>query len=367
MTGSGAPGREAAVALQRAILGPSQLPDGFAVRYQPAVSPLKVGGDWCDTVELRDGRIGIVVGDCVGRGLEAAAVMGQLRSACRALLLQDTGPAQTLTALDRFAATIPGADCSTVFCGVLDPQTGQLIYSSAGHPPALVGLPDGQIQSLDGGGSIPLAVRPEIKRPEAEYVVPGRATLLLYTDGLVERRRQSLDEGMAKAAAALLRRRSDPMDELATGLMDELAPASGYEDDVALLVYRHPGPLEIAVPAEFTQLAPLRATLRSWLQRCGLQQLAVQNVLVAAGEACANAMEHGCGLDPTQHIQVSGTVTADDIELKVADGGQWRQPRPVEDIQRGRGLALMRGLVNRVTVTTGIAGTTVNLQTRITS
>ncbi|MFI5734915.1 SpoIIE family protein phosphatase [Kribbella sp. NPDC051587] len=359
--------REAAIALQRAILGPSQLPDGFAVRYQPAASPLKVGGDWYDTVELMDGRIGIVVGDCVGRGLEAAAVMGQLRSACRALLLQDAGPAQTLTALDRFAATIPGADCSTVFCGVLDPQSGQLIYSSAGHPPALVGLPDGNVQSLDGGGSIPLAVRPEINRPEAEYVVPARATLLLYTDGLVERRRESLDTGMAKAAAALLRRRSDPMDELATGLMAELAPATGYEDDVALLLYRHPGPLDLAVPAEFTQLAPLRATLRGWLQRCGLQQPAVQNVLVAAGEACANAMEHGCGLDPDQHIQVSATVTADDVQLKVKDGGQWLQPRPVEDIQRGRGLVLMRGLVHRVTVTTGSTGTTVNLQTRITS
>ncbi|MEV8371120.1 SpoIIE family protein phosphatase [Kribbella sp. NPDC056861] len=359
--------REAAIALQRAILGPSQLPAGFAVRYQPAASPLKVGGDWYDTVELMDGRIGIVVGDCVGRGLEAAAVMGQLRSACRALLLQDTGPAQTLTALDRFAATIPGADCSTVFCGVLDPQSGRLVYSSAGHPPALLGLPDGSVQPLDGGGSIPLAVRPEIQRPEAEYVVPARATLLLYTDGLVERRRESLDAGMKKAAEALLRRSGDPMEELATGLMTDLAPSTGYEDDVALLVYRHPGPLDLAVPAEFAQLAPLRATLRSWLQRSGLQPPAVQNVLVAAGEACANAMEHGCGLDPAQRIQVSGSVTADDIQLKVADGGRWRQPRPVEDIQRGRGLALMRGLVNRVTVTTGTAGTTVNLQTRITS
>jgi PAS domain S-box-containing protein len=99
--------RETALALQRAILGPSRLPPGFAARYEPANRPLEVGGDWYDLVELPDGRIGIVVGDCVGHGLEAATVMGQLRSACRALLLQDASPAQTLSAMDRFAA---GAD-----------------------------------------------------------------------------------------------------------------------------------------------------------------------------------------------------------------------------------------------------------------
>ena len=96
--------RETALALQRAILGPSRLPPGFAARYEPASRPLEVGGDWYDLVELPDGRIGIVVGDCVGHGLEAATVMGQLRSACRALLLQDASPAQTLSAMDRFAA-----------------------------------------------------------------------------------------------------------------------------------------------------------------------------------------------------------------------------------------------------------------------
>ena len=126
--------RETALALQRAILGPARLPPGFAARYEPASRPLEVGGDWYDLVELPDGRIGVVVGDCVGHGLEAAAVMGQLRSACRALLLQDASPAQTLSAMDRFSALVPDAYCSTVFCGILDRDTGQLTYSSAGHP-----------------------------------------------------------------------------------------------------------------------------------------------------------------------------------------------------------------------------------------
>jgi Stage II sporulation protein E (SpoIIE) len=151
--------RETALALQRAILGPSRLPTGFAVRYEPATRPLEVGGDWYDIVELPDGRIGIMVGDCVGHDLGAATVMGQLRSACRALLLQDASASQALTAMDRFASFVPGAECATVFCGILDPATGSLRYSSAAHPPGIVVHPDGKVVLLDAARSLPLAIR----------------------------------------------------------------------------------------------------------------------------------------------------------------------------------------------------------------
>ena len=130
--------RETALALQNAILGPAQLPSGFAVRYQPATRPLQVGGDWYDVVDLDDGRIALIVGDCVGHGLAAATVMGQLRSACRALLLERPSPSAALTALDHFAARLPGARCTTAFCAVLSPDTGELVYSSAGHPPPIM-------------------------------------------------------------------------------------------------------------------------------------------------------------------------------------------------------------------------------------
>ncbi len=129
--------REAALALQRAILGPV-VSSGFAVRYQPASSPLQVGGDWYDIVDLDDGRIALVVGDCVGHGLAAATVMGQVRSACRALLLEQPSPSAALSALDRFAARLNGARCTTAFCAVLSPDTGELVYSSAGHPPPIL-------------------------------------------------------------------------------------------------------------------------------------------------------------------------------------------------------------------------------------
>ncbi|MEU5451938.1 SpoIIE family protein phosphatase [Streptomyces californicus] len=237
--------RETAIALQRAILGPSNLPEGFAVRYEPAGRPLEVGGDWYDIFALPDGRTGIVVGDCVGRGLGAAAVMGQLRSACRALLIQDLEPARALMALDAFAATIPGAMCTTVFCGVLDPETGELRYSSAGHPPGILRRADGPSVLLEGGRALPLGVRPGRTRPEAAVVIPGRSALLLYTDGLVERRGLSLTEGIDRADTALRQGLHLPPELLTEHLMSQLTPADGYTDDVALLLYCHPAPESI--------------------------------------------------------------------------------------------------------------------------
>ncbi|MEV0001895.1 SpoIIE family protein phosphatase [Micromonospora sp. NPDC050980] len=357
--------RETALALQRAILGPARLPAGFAVRYAPATLPLKVGGDWYDTVGLPDGRIGIVVGDCVGHGLRAATVMGQLRSACRALLLQDASPAQTLMALDRFAALLPGAPCATVFCGVLDPATGRLRYASAGHPPAIVVHPDGTPTLLDQGRSRPLAVHAGRPRPEAEATVPARATLMLYTDGLVERRRQPLTAGIGRATATLQEGRSVPVDALASDVMDRLTPDGGYDDDVALLLYRHPGPLELDFPAESSRLAEVRTALRGWLDRCGLAPAYSYNVLVAAGEACANAIEHGHRDTPGGRIRLRAAATADALRVSVTDSGRWRDQNRPADPSRGRGLALMRALMDSITVTPGATGTTVDMQARI--
>ncbi|MEV6301881.1 SpoIIE family protein phosphatase [Actinoplanes sp. NPDC051861] len=357
--------RETALALQRAILGPAELPTGFAVRYEPATRPLKVGGDWYDTIELPDGRIGIVVGDCVGHGLQAATVMGQLRSACRALLLEHTSPAKTLTALDRFAALLPGATCATAFCGVLDPATGHLHYSSAGHPPAVVVDADGTTHLLDQGRSRPIAIRAGTERQDAEFTVPARATLMLYTDGLVERRRQPLTDGIERATAAIQAGRGTPVEDLASDVMDRLAPDDGYDDDVALLLYRHPAPLDLEFPAEATRLAPVRSALRGWLERCGVDRVTAQNVLVAAGEACANAIEHGHRDAPGGSIRLRAAATVEDLRLVITDTGRWKAPRPAAETHRGRGLMLMRALMQELTVTTGMAGTTVEMQARI--
>lgn len=233
--------RQVALALQRAILGPADLPAGFAVRYEPASSTLEVGGDWYDVLELSDRRYGVVVGDVVGSGLSAATTMGQLRSAARALLLENNGPAGVLTALDRFAELLPGAFCATVFCAVIDPAARSVHYSSAGHVPGLIAAPDGTVHRLDGAQSPPLAVVTGRARPETTTAIPDGSTLLLYTDGLVERRGEVIDVGIDRAAAALsgtLRRAPDvAADHICTALLGH-DHHDHHEDDVALLVYR---------------------------------------------------------------------------------------------------------------------------------
>ena len=228
---------EVAVTLQRAVLGPTALPAGFAVHYEPAAGTLEVGGDWYDVVDLPGGRYGVVVGDVVGSGLPSAAVMGQLRSAGRALLLESHSPSHVLTALDRFASLVPGASCSTVFCGVIDPAGGVLRYSSAGHVPAVLVDADGDARLLEAAGSLPLAVVDDVRRPEADVVLPRGSTLLLYTDGLVERRGSDLDEGTARAIAALADGRHLAPARLAELLTDQLLD-DAPDDDVAFLIYR---------------------------------------------------------------------------------------------------------------------------------
>ncbi len=357
--------RETALALQHAILGPAYLPPGFAVRYQAASRPLQVGGDWYDIVDLDDGRIGLVVGDCVGHGLSAATVMGQLRSACRALLLERPSPRVALAGLDRFAERLPGARCTTAVCAVLNPETGELVYSSAGHPPAIVMHADGSIRIIEDGRTIPVGVRPDRRRPEARLTLPARAVLLLYTDGLVERRHTGLDDGIAEVCALLRESRDAELEHLASQIMQRLAPSGGYQDDVALLLYRHPGPLQIDFPADVNRLADVRNSLRNWLIRAEVDADQIHDVLIAAGEALSNSIEHGHRESPEGVIRLRATVGADVVRLTIVDSGTWKPPRSAAQRHRGRGIQLMQALMQDVTIDRETDGTTVHLTARI--
>jgi PAS domain S-box-containing protein len=357
--------RQTALALQHAMLGPPTLPDGFAVRYHPASRPLQVGGDWYDVVDLGDGRVALIVGDCVGHGLTAATVMGQLRSACRALLLEQASPGAALAGLDRFAARLPGARCTTAFCAVLTLATGELVYSSAGHPPPIMVYADGTTMMLEGGHRPPLALRRDDSQPEARITMPARATLLLYTDGLVERRGYSIDDGMARAADLVQGGRAQALDEIADELMSQLEPRGGYPDDVAMLLYRQPAPLAMKFAADASHLAPSRAALRTWLRQAGVDSDLIQNVLIAAGEAVANAIEHGHRDRPEGTVSLRATALVDRLRVTVIDNGTWKMPVKLDDITRGRGIGLMRGLMEDFTIRSDDAGTTVHMYARI--
>jgi anti-sigma regulatory factor (Ser/Thr protein kinase) len=223
---------------------------------------------------------------------------------------------------------------------------------------------DGTARMLLDGRDIPLGLRTDRNRPEERVVIPARATLLLYTDGLVERRGQSLDSGIARAADLVQDGSASALDDLASEVMSRLTPEGGYQDDVALLLYRQPGPLQLDFPAEVGELAGTRTALRGWLRRAGVDPEQTVNVLIAAGEAVANAIEHG-------HRDRPGTVTlrasalVDRVQLTVADSGAWKVPQPQVDVSRGRGVMLMRALMHDVTFDRDSAGTTVHMHTRI--
>ena len=359
--------RAVALTLQQAILGPTQLPHGFAVRYAPAVAPLEVGGDWYDVVPVPGQRIGVLVGDCVGRGLPAAAVMGQLRSASQAVLLRASGPAEALTDLDTFASRIPAAECTSVFCAIIDPAAATVTYSSAGHPPPILVTPGGAWTLLDQAQSLPLALLPAgSRRQQASAELPAGATLMLYTDGLVERRNIPLDAGIKAAADLLAGGRAEHPDALADRIMSGMAPAAGFEDDVAVLIYRHPPePLRVHVTAQDPScLAEIRARLREWLPAAGVGAQDGTDILIAVGEASANAFEHApAGLgDGHEPVQITITVRAarTAVEVTVTDTGTWRPPHEGPDT-RGHGILFMHALMDEVAVSTTEHGTTVTM------
>ena len=196
--------------------------------------------------------------------------------------------------------------------------------------------------------------------------MPAHATLLLYTDGLVERRRIALEHGISRAAALVHDGRTATLDDLADQIMTGLAPSGGYQDDVVLLLYRHPAPLELKFPADISHLASTRTALRSWLTRARVDPDQTLNVLIAAGEAVANAIEHGHRHSPAGTISLAATALVDQVQLTITDTGSWKPPQPTPDPHRGRGITLMRGLMHDVTIDPGPAGTTVHLSARIT-
>ncbi|MFF8193497.1 PP2C family protein-serine/threonine phosphatase [Streptomyces bobili] len=233
--------REVALALQEAML-PAPTPAGHhraAVRYQPAVGTLNVCGDWYDLVDLPADRMAVAVGDVVGHGLGAACVMGQLRSALSAAARVADGPARALEALELYAGDVEGAESTTVVKTYIDWDAHTITYSSAGHPPpALLGS-DGTVTFLDQATDPPLGARPEhIPRPEASAAFTEGAILVLYTDGLIERRAEDIDSGLARLADALAQHGHADPEALADALLSDLLPAVGSTDDTALVIIR---------------------------------------------------------------------------------------------------------------------------------
>ncbi|MDT7769821.1 MAG: hypothetical protein QOI30_2831 [Mycobacterium sp.] len=357
--------RETSLTLQHAMLAPTELPPGFAVRYEPAVTPLEIGGDWYDVLPVGDHRIGIIVGDCVGRGLSAAAVMGQLRSSARALLLTGAEPARLLEELDSVAELIPDAFCTTVFLAVLDTESGEFFYSCAGHLPAVLATPQSAPTLISGARSVPLVVQRKSSRPQSSVTLPPGSTLMLYTDGLVERRDMSLDDGIARVSATVASGMNLTVDAVADAVLSEMAPPGGYDDDIAIVVYRRPyAPLTIEQVVTADQLSDIRHQVAAWMRLAAVPDQQVADIVLAVNEACANSVEHGYRGRKPGKVRVEGENDGALLHLRVTDSGSWKTASADPGV-RGRGLLLIRAVTDWLEMECTSSGTTVDMSFRL--
>jgi PAS domain S-box-containing protein len=226
---------EAALTLQRALL-PQSLPTvpgiEFEARYHPAAAELEVGGDWYEVVALDDGTVGVTIGDIAGRGIGAASMMGRVRPALRAYVLDGHRPAEAVARLDRLMREF-GSQMTTVFHLHYDPATGRASYVRAGHPPSLLRLPDGSVTRLAGVGCPPLGIIDGIECTEDEVELPAGSLLLLYTDGLIERRGTDLFVALDRLERTLAEAPAEP--SACLDWLEDRFGAEAIEDDVAML------------------------------------------------------------------------------------------------------------------------------------
>jgi serine/threonine-protein kinase RsbW len=344
--------RQIARTLQRSLLV-ADLPGGdarFAVEahYQAAGQDLEVGGDWYDAFLISKDRLAVVVGDVVGRGIDAATTMGQLRGAIRALAADEAGPARLIEGLDRFVDRVESARMATVAYAEVDLTTGEVTFACAGHPPPLLQEPTGSPEFLTEARSAPLGSRAgDTRRTQHRRRLPAGSRLLLYTDGLIERRTRPIDKGFEVLAREFARRRDAPLQGLTAGLADTLV-GRDHPDDVCLLCLTlgTEERIERTIGADRMQIALLRADLRSWLISHDVEPETRDAVLLACSEAVANAIEHGYRDDPFGMIDIVATVTSEAVEVRVTDRGTWRGA--VTDVARGRGLQLIRESMDQV-------------------
>ncbi|MGA9859408.1 MAG: SpoIIE family protein phosphatase [Solirubrobacteraceae bacterium] len=360
-------GLELVEVLQRGLL-PEGLPAHprlqLAARYRPSGFAARVGGDWYDALLLDDERIGVMIGDVVGHGLRAATTMGELRSALRAFAIEGHSPSEALRCLDRVVHTTHGPGMlATVLFLILDTGTETVTLASAGHLPPAVVSPDGHVRLLETTPFPPLGVDDHGTATEHVYPFAAGDTLLLYTDGLVERRGESIDHGLERLRGVL---RDAPAeiealcDRILTGTLGD-HPA---QDDVAVVTVRlleqSAGRLALTLPATADSVPVARHRLRSWLGVAApeLTLDAARDLEMAWGEACTNAVRHAYGPgDATFSLRMERVGS--EIVLEVADHGSWRESR---GDQGGWGLKLMRAVCDGVEVDREPGGTRVRLR-----
>ncbi|MFF3885821.1 SpoIIE family protein phosphatase, partial [Streptomyces sp. NPDC001914] len=355
--------RHIALTLQRSLMGTPPAIPGLttASRYRPATQGAGVGGDWFDLIPLGAGRVGVLIGDVMGRGLDAAAVMGQLRSAAHALAKTGMQPRQLMQALEAVVGDLDVPDQLVTCCYlVISADAGEVTVCSAGHLPTLVATPGAGARTLHAPVNAPLGVG-GILYEQATSVIPPGATLVLYTDGLIETPGTDIEDQLTELTTTLADLFTDAPDleKAADHVLSALLPdTNGHNDDVTLLLTRLPdGPLATvntdlaAVPESVPEgRAFLSKALTAW--DCAP---AADDARLLLSEILTNAVQHAQG-----PISLHLCRSATDLTVEVSDRSpHLPQPRTAgEDEESGRGLILVRTLADNWGVRPTDAGKT---------
>ena len=341
--------REAAVTLQRSLL-PQELeqPDDLrvAATYQPGGTETAVGGDWYDVITLGAGRTALVIGDVMGRGMRAAAVMGQLRTAVRAYARLDLPPHEVLQLLDGLAAEIDASQIATCVYAVHDPNEGVLSFASAGHLPILVKDEEGVVHRTGEPTGPPLGTGGWLHASATLPLGPG-STAVLYTDGLVERRDADIDVGVAALERAFAAAGGSP-EIVCNRLIRSLGITAEHDDDVAVLVLQlpartgreaelfHNAALDLLGGTEAAPRARAFASgvLASWRFPTELRDLGV----LAASELVANSLQHGT---PPMRLRLRRTDRRLIVEVTDGDEHLPRRRTPEAADEAGRGISIV--------------------------
>ena len=340
--------RSIASTLQRDLL-PRRLPDApgiaLAAHFSAGGEGTAVGGDWFDAFTLPGGRLGLVIGDVAGRGVAAAARMGQLRSVARAYAVEGHPPVDVVARLNLYHQALRADDMTTLIYAVIEPDRGRLRLVNAGHPPPALVIPGASARLLEG--SCPALGIAEICRaPEIVVDFPPGATLALFTDGLIERRHEGIDAGLGRLLGALGGAPGD-VDAVRDDVIEACLGPERVDDDVTALFVRAEAALGETVRLTLTPdpdaLAAMRRMLRRWLIEMGAAPDEMAGIVMAANEAWQNALEHGHDFQPVP-VNVRFERDDDDVVVTVRDAGGRGQP--AGDPDRGRGIELMRGLMD---------------------
>jgi anti-sigma regulatory factor (Ser/Thr protein kinase) len=297
--------------------------------------------------------------------------MSRLRAAVTATALTAAEPVAVLDALDTYAATVAGARCATVAYALIDIEadSGGISYVCAGHPYPLLVSPDGAPVFLESGRRPPLAMAETYSADAgAQADLPPGSLILLYTDGLIERPGETLADGFARLKAVAADCVDLPVESACDELLERMSPPGGYRDDVVVLALRpsHIGPRSFAavLPAVPAELPTVRHAMHDWLTGIAIEPAPLDDILLAAGEALTNAIEHGSHSDARKTVSIEAFLHPDTISVTVSDSGRWAgdSSASLRSQRRGRGLTLIRGLANRVDTVRTSEGTRVTLQ-----